>query len=253
MSLSRRKFLTTAAVGGAALATGGLSALLPRAYAGPRTRQPGRTSKIVIVGFGGGCRLSESFGDPAYIPTMAQRLFPQGTLYLNCRNELATNHYGGSAAVVSGSWQALKAVDNNGPDSPTIFEVYRRSTGAPAGKTWAITQGGNFAYLSRSQGHGYTAEEAAVVIWSGIATNRMLRSFLEQRAKGATVSFAGFTGPDGEETNYEGEAQEKDPRELSPRRLLALKRTEEMVNSLDPATAAYLLELKGKIPNQPGP
>lgn len=251
MAISRRKFLSTAAMGGAALATGGLSALLPGAFAGPKLRKAGQTSKVVVVGFGGGCRLSESFGDPSYLPTMASKLFPQGTLYLNCRNELATNHYGGSAAVISGSWQALKAVDNNGPDSPTIFEVYRRTTGLPAGKTWAITQGGNFAYLSRSQGHGYTADESAVTIWSGIATNRMFRNFLGQRAKGATVSFEGFRGPDGEEMNYEGGPEMSD-KDLTPRRLLALKRTEEMVNSLDTGTAAYLLGIKDRIKNEPG-
>ncbi|HXV12936.1 MAG TPA: hypothetical protein VEC56_01900 [Candidatus Krumholzibacteria bacterium] len=96
----------------------------------------------VIVFVIDGPRYQDSFGDSlhAHVDEIWSQLRPLGTLCSNYRNLGWTLTIPGHATMLTGVWQYL---DNEGlerPQEPTLFEYYRKATGAPA--TDAILVGG---------------------------------------------------------------------------------------------------------------
>lgn len=87
----------------------------------------------VIIFVIDGPRWSETFGDSthAHIPGMWNTLRPQGTLCTNFRNEDWTLTIPGHATMLTGVWQHLNNQGLERPKQPTLFEYYRKSTGAP--------------------------------------------------------------------------------------------------------------------------
>ena len=80
-----------------------------------------------------GPRWSETFGDSLHrhIPGMWNTLRPQGALCTNFRNEGATLTIPGHATMLTGIWQYLNNQGLERPKAPTLFEYYRKTTGAP--------------------------------------------------------------------------------------------------------------------------
>lgn len=80
-----------------------------------------------------GPRWSETFGDSLHqhIPGMWNTLRPQGTLCTNFRNEGWTLTIPGHATMLTGIWQHLNNQGLERPKEPTLFEYYRKATGAP--------------------------------------------------------------------------------------------------------------------------
>jgi hypothetical protein len=188
MSFSRRTFLKAATALGLGAVTG---PFLPRMA---RAATTFKAKRVVIVGVAGGLRLSESlgmaegatmpnmfgdiplvpgFGDsPAGAPRLAPEytlpqivvptplstpLYTQGALITNLRYaEGAPGHLQGSACLVSGDYNNI----DNRPDahapSPTIFELYRRATNAPATDAWCLSVlSGFFRALQSSDSPDY--------------------------------------------------------------------------------------------------
>jgi len=87
-----------------------------------------------------GPRYSETFGDTThtYIPHLWNDLRPLGTLLTNFRNEGTTTTNPGHASIVTGTWQTVANDGSERPDKPTIFEYYRKDTGAPQPDTYVI-------------------------------------------------------------------------------------------------------------------
>jgi hypothetical protein len=97
-------------------------------------------TKHVVIVVVDGVRYTESFGDSTHacIPKMWHELRPLGTLYSSFRNDGVTMTNSGHASILSGTRQSLK---NNGkelPHDPTLFEYYRKQSGAPASQCWVI-------------------------------------------------------------------------------------------------------------------
>jgi hypothetical protein len=95
----------------------------------------------VIIVVMDGARYSETFGaDSLYIPHMWNQLRPLGTLWTNFYNDGLTKTDPGHATVASGVWQNI---DNKGFEriqQPTVFEYFRKYTGASE-KTVAVVAG----------------------------------------------------------------------------------------------------------------
>jgi hypothetical protein len=89
-------------------------------------------SQNVVIVVMDGARYSETFGsDSLYIPRIWNQLRPLGTLWTNFRNDGITKTDPGHASIATGTWQSI---DNKGigrPTQPTIFEYFRKATGAP--------------------------------------------------------------------------------------------------------------------------
>lgn len=179
MALSRRNFMRGGLAGlGAALAARALSPLIRIKPA----RAAGNGKRVVIVGIGGGLRLRESlamaegatmpnlFGTtplvggggnagapriaPEYAATARQLALPpvrqeplylQGSLITNLRYaDGPPGHLQGHGCLLSGFYNQLENRADAHLPVPTIFELHRRATSAPATDAWYISQVGGF-------------------------------------------------------------------------------------------------------------
>ena len=106
-----------------------------------------------------GLRWSESFGDPTHqhIPVIWDSLVPHGTMYKNLYNTLKTQSTPSHGLMLNGNRLDGWAPNNhwNPPDTdlplyPTLFELYRKQTGAPRNRCWILTGNGVLRDLDRS-------------------------------------------------------------------------------------------------------
>lgn len=202
MALSRRNFLKGGLAGlGAAAAATALSPLLKVKRASAATNG----KRVVIVGIGGGLRLRESLGmaegatmpnlfgrvplisgfgsgdagNPRIAPEYAQTatplvlpgvrsspLFTQGSLITNLRYaDGPPGHLQGHGCLLSGFYNQLENRADAHLPVPTIFELHRRETNAPASDTWYISQvGGFYRALIASEHVNYGSRYAGVYL-----------------------------------------------------------------------------------------
>lgn len=188
MSWSRRGFLGAA---GAGLAGAGLAPLLKLRAA--NANGSFLTKRVVIVAIAGGVRQRESlgmaegqtmpnllggvpliagFGDsaspavnvaPEYAalarpvitpPPLVTPLYTQGSLITNLRYaEGAPGHLQGHACLVSGFYNNLENRADARLPVPTIFEVHRRESDAPATDAWYLSVPGGFYSALQTSDH----------------------------------------------------------------------------------------------------
>ncbi len=184
--LSRRRFLQIA---GAAGATGLLAGRSRKA----RAQRAFQARHVVMVAIGGGLRLRESLGmgDGATLPNLfgsvplvsgygaspagAPRLAPEyeqamprlvvppplstplvaeGALVTNLRYaEGAPGHLQGQACLVSGAYNDIENRADAHAPAPTLFELHRRETNAPATDAWYVSVIGGFYRALQASDH----------------------------------------------------------------------------------------------------
>lgn len=188
MSISRRSFLSAMGAAAAGAAVG--STLRVREARGGQAFQ---AKRVVIVSIAGGLRLRESlgmaegatmpslFGDvplvPGYgdMPAGAPRIAPEyatlvpalvlpaprvtplyteGALVTNLRYaEGAPGHLQGAACLVSGAYNNIDNRADARAPAPTLFELHRRQSNAPATGAWFISVVGGFYRALQSSAH----------------------------------------------------------------------------------------------------
>ncbi|MBF9238036.1 sulfatase-like hydrolase/transferase [Hymenobacter sp. BT683] len=98
-----------------------------------------RTKNVIIVVIDGP-RYSETWDSiPGLIPNMATRLKPRGVLFSQFYNNGFTYTNSGHAAITTGIDQAIDNFDQELPQQPSIFQLWRKATGKPATAAWLIT------------------------------------------------------------------------------------------------------------------
>ena len=198
MALNRRTFLKGL---GVAAATTTLSPLIKVKRASAATGG----KRIVIVGIGGGLRMRESLGmgEGATMPNLfgttplvtgfatgsqgAPRIAPeyaaiarplalpavrptplhtQGTLITNLRYaDGPPGHLQGHGCLLSGLYNQLENRADAHLPAPTIFELHRRATNAPATDAWYVSMvGGFYRALIASDHAAYGARYAGVYL-----------------------------------------------------------------------------------------
>ncbi len=115
----------------------------------PVPDSPARHAIIVLVD---GARWSETFGDTLarWTPNLQRELAPRGVVVREFRNEGVTSTMPGTSAVLTGTWEALVNDGSERAHVPTVFESYRRATGAPATSAWIVTTKAKIATLAAS-------------------------------------------------------------------------------------------------------
>jgi hypothetical protein len=98
-----------------------------------------RTQYVVLVVVDG-VRYTETFGDSTHsnIPLIWNQLRPLGTIYTSFWNDGVTKTNSGHSSILAGTREALK---NNGtelPHNPTVFEYFRKQTGALINQCWVV-------------------------------------------------------------------------------------------------------------------
>src|ERR671929_2353641 len=128
LQLSKRAFLQLA---GLSIA----NRIVPRAFAA----QPSAENKVIIVTFGGGVRYSETFAPEGLrnIPRLVA-LRPEGYFFRSCVNSGVLSHFNSTASILTGNWQRVDDFGFQPPAGPTVFEQFRKQTGAGPLDTWVV-------------------------------------------------------------------------------------------------------------------
>jgi hypothetical protein len=141
--LSKRRFVQLA---GLSIANRILPVRL-RAQA-PAGRSP---HKVILVTFGGGVRYSETFAPEGLhnIPRLVA-MQPRGYFFKNCVNSGVLSHFNSTASILTGNWQRVDDFGFQPPAGPTLFEYFRKQTGAGPLDAWAVATNKSFSSMGWS-------------------------------------------------------------------------------------------------------
>lgn len=145
LQLTKRRFVQLA---GLAIA----NQILPAWLLGAPRKRP--DNKVIIVTFGGGVRYSETFAPEGLrnIPRLVG-LQPQGHFFRSCINAGVLSHFNSTASIVTGNWQRVDDFGFQPPAGPTLFESYRKQSGAGPMDAWVIATNKSFSAMGWGSGH----------------------------------------------------------------------------------------------------
>jgi hypothetical protein len=140
----------------------------------------------VVVTFGGGARDEETFmpGGQENIPHLLRELMPQATFLSNVVNRGILGHYVATASIVTGAYETFNNFAAVSPDSPTVFEYFRKDLKRPATDAWVVAPSNGFARIGESGHRAYGAGHGAGVI----LPKRLLSAALTTASNGAAYS-----------------------------------------------------------------
>jgi hypothetical protein len=155
---TRRDFLRDAA--GVALG----SALFRPAWTRAAASSPKR--KVVVVTFGGGARDQETFmvEGQENIPHLMSDLIPQATFFTQVVNHGILGHYVATASLATGVYETFNNFAAVSPESPTVFEYFRKDLKRPSSDAWVVAPSNGFNRIGESSHHSYGPGFGARVI-----------------------------------------------------------------------------------------
>jgi hypothetical protein len=158
LARSRRDFLRSAA--GATLG----SAVMRSPWARAAVSTPKR--KIVVVTFGGGARDQETFAPEGQenIPHLMSELIPQSTFFTQVVNRGILGHYVATASLATGVYETINNFASLPPQSPTVFEYFRKDLKRPSSDAWVVAPSNGFNRIGESSHRSYGQGLGARVI-----------------------------------------------------------------------------------------
>jgi hypothetical protein len=154
---TRRDFLRTAA--GVTLGSTLMRPSWARATASSKR-------KIVVVTFGGGARDQETFAPEGQenIPHLMRELIPQATFFTQVVNRGILGHYVATASLATGVYETFNNFASVAPQSPTVFEYFRKDLKRPPSDAWVVAPSNGFNRIGESSHRSYGAGLGAQVI-----------------------------------------------------------------------------------------
>ena len=157
LARTRREFLRDAAgvaVGAAALGSRRLAALTPR------------KQKIIVITFGGGARDQETFAPEGQenIPHMMSEFIPQASFFTQVINRGILGHYVATASLATGVYETINNFASLPPESPTIFEYFRKELKRPSSDAWVVAPSNGFNRIGESSNRSFGPGFGARVI-----------------------------------------------------------------------------------------
>ena len=158
LSRTRRDFLRDAA----GVAVG--SALFRPSWARAAASRPKR--KVVVVTFGGGARDQETFMPEGQenIPHLMRELIPQATFFTQVVNHGILGHYVATASLATGVYETFNNFAAVSPQSPTVFEYFRKDLNRPSSDAWVVAPSNGFNRIGESSHRSYGMGLGARVI-----------------------------------------------------------------------------------------
>jgi hypothetical protein len=155
---TRRDFLRDAA--GVALG----SALFRPTWA--RAAKSARKRKVVVVTFGGGARDQETFmlEGQENIPHLMSELIPQASFFTQVVNRGILGHYVATASLATGVYETFNNFAAVSPESPTVFEYFRKDLRRPSSDAWVVAPSNGFNRIGESSHRSYGPGFGARVI-----------------------------------------------------------------------------------------
>ena len=159
LACNRREFLRTAAgltVGGALFS----GAPFMRAATIPKRK------KVVVITFGGGARDQETFAleGQENIPHLMRELIPQSSFFTQVVNRGILGHYVATASLATGVYETFNNFAAVPPESPTLFEYFRKDLKRPASDAWVVAPSNGFNHIGESSHRSYGGGFGASVI-----------------------------------------------------------------------------------------
>ncbi|MGH9494047.1 MAG: hypothetical protein ACRD3B_03540 [Candidatus Sulfotelmatobacter sp.] len=157
LARTRRDFLHDAAK----LAIG--STLLAPKWIHAATR-PKR--KVIVITFGGGARDQETFmvEGQENIPHLMTELIPQSSFFTQVVNRGILGHYVATASLATGVYETFNNFAAVAPQSPTVFEYFRKDLKRPASDAWVVAPSNGFNRIGESTHRSYGPGFGARVI-----------------------------------------------------------------------------------------
>lgn len=159
LAVSRREFLRASA---------GLALGSAWRHAGPLTyaAAPHSGKKVMVVTFGGGARDQETFAPDGQgnIPHLMRELIPQASFFTQVVNRGILGHYVATASLATGVYETINNFASLPPESPTVFEYFRKELKRPASDTWVVAPSNGFNRIGESNHRSYGPSLGARVI-----------------------------------------------------------------------------------------
>jgi hypothetical protein len=158
LAFTRREFLRGAA--GVALGS-----TLPAMLVG-RSGVPEKKRKVVVITFGGGARDQETFAPDGQenIPHLLKELIPQSSFFTQVVNRGILGHYVATASLATGVYETVNNFASIPPESPTVFEYFRKDLKRPASDAWVVAPSNGFNRIGESSHRSYGPGLGARVI-----------------------------------------------------------------------------------------
>jgi hypothetical protein len=158
LARTRRDFLRSAA----GVTLGGT--LMRSSWARAVVASPKR--KVVVVTFGGGARDQETFAPEGQenIPHLMHELIPQATFFTQVVNRGILGHYVATASLATGVYETFNNFAAVSPQSPTVFEYFRKDLKRPPSDAWVVAPSNGFNRIGESSHRSYGAGLGAQVI-----------------------------------------------------------------------------------------
>ncbi len=159
LSWNRREFLRDAA--GLTL---GSSLFSKSLFARSGVLQKNR--KVVVITFGGGARDQETFAPEGQenIPNLLKELIPQSSFFTQVVNRGILGHYVATASLATGVYETINNFASLPPESPTVFEYFRKDLRRPASDAWVVAPSNGFNRIGESSHRAYGLGQGARVI-----------------------------------------------------------------------------------------
>jgi len=158
LARTRRDFLRSSA--GVALGSALIRSPWARAAVSPSKR------KAVVITFGGGARDQETFAPEGQenVPHMMRELIPQASFFTQVVNRGILGHYVATASLATGVYETINNFASLPPESPTVFEYYRKDLKRPSSDAWVVAPSNGFNRIGESSHRSYGAGLGARVI-----------------------------------------------------------------------------------------
>jgi len=157
LARTRRDFLRDAV--GAAVG----STLVSRSWA---RATPSKRRKVIVVTFGGGARDQETFvlEGQENIPHLMRELIPQSSFFTQVVNHGILGHYVATASLATGVYETFNNFAAVSPQSPTVFEYFRKDLKRPSSDAWVVAPSNGFNRIGESSHRSYGPGLGARVI-----------------------------------------------------------------------------------------
>jgi len=159
LAWNRREFLRTAA---------GVTLGASISPAGSVFRAPAfaKDKKVVVITFGGGARDQETFAPEGQenIPHLMRELIPQASFFTQVVNKGILGHYVATASLATGVYETFNNFAATPPESPTVFEYFRKDLKRPASDAWVVAPSNGFNRIGESSHRLYGPGLGARVI-----------------------------------------------------------------------------------------
>jgi hypothetical protein len=120
----------------------------------------------VIVTFGGGARDQETFAPEGQenIPHLMREFIPQSTFFTQVVNHGILGHYVATASLATGVYETFNNFAAVAPQSPTVFEYFRKDLKRPSSDAWVVAPSNGFNRIGESSHRSYGSGLGARVI-----------------------------------------------------------------------------------------